>query len=74
MIGWWVDLIQVHDSSLVTGKSLVSIAPLIGKKIEGAGALAQVTTVVPLKFGVSAFDQYLLPTLATSVAKSHGFD
>ena len=41
----------------------MSIAPLIGKKFEdisgvaGAGAV-QVTTVVPLEFGVSAFNQY----------------
>ena len=60
-----VGLIEVHGSWLMTGKSLVSIAPLIGKKFVdmvgggGGGAAAggggvQVTTVVPLKFGVSA--------------------
>ena len=46
---------------LRTGKNLVSIAPLIVKKFEVVGAAVgaaavQVTTVVPLKFGVSAVD------------------
>ena len=54
---------DIHGSWLMTGKSLVSIAPLIGKFFVdiaggGGGAAAaagvQVTTVVPLKFGVSA--------------------
>ena len=57
LVGWLVGIIDVQVSWLMTGKSLVSIAPLIGKKIEEvggeAGAAAQVTTVVPLKFGVS---------------------
>ena len=45
----------------------MSIAPLIGQKFEDIAAVAaaaaaagQVTTGVPLKFGVSAFNQYLV--------------
>ena len=58
-----VGIIEVHGSWLMTGKSLVPIAPLIGKKFEdigggaaGAAAAAgvQVTTEVPLNFRVSA--------------------
>ena len=53
LVGWWVGW-------LMTGKSLVSIAPLIGKKFEDiavvavASAAGQVTTEVSLKFGISA--------------------
>ena len=65
MVGWFVGLIKAHGSWLMTGKNLVSTAALIGKKIEEVGAAvaaavvaAQVITLVPLKFGVSAFNQY----------------
>ena len=63
LVGWLVDglvgLIEVHGSWLMTGKSLVSIAPLIGKKFEDIGGAAtaavvaagQVTTEVPLNLG-----------------------
>ena len=59
-----VGIIEVHGSWLMTGKSLVPIAPLIGKKIEdigGAGAavaaaaVGQVTTVVPLNLGFQRY-------------------
>ena len=57
-MGGLVGIIEVHGSWLMTGKSLVPIAPLIGKKFEyiggGAGGGVQVTTEVPLNFRVSA--------------------
>ena len=54
MVGGLFGIIEVHGSWLMTGKSLVSIEPLIGKKIEevaGAAIAVQVTTVVPLNLG-----------------------
>ena len=63
LVGGLVGLIEVHGSWLMTDKSLVSIAPLIGKKFEdiggaggggGAAAVGQVTAEVPLNFGGSA--------------------
>ena len=59
LVGWLVS-IDVQGSWLMTGKKLVSIAPLIGKFFEdiaGAAAVVQVTTEVPLNFGGSAFNQ-----------------
>ena len=64
-MGGLVGLIQVHGSWLMAGKSLESIAALLMEKFlevvgGGGGAAAaavQVTTEVPLKFGVSAFNQ-----------------
>ena len=57
-MGWLVGIIDVQVSWLMTGKSLVSIAPLIGKKIvdiaggaAAAGGGVQVTTEVPLNLG-----------------------
>ena len=65
LVGGLVGLIQVHGSWLMTGKSLESIAELLMEKFlvvaagaaGGAAAALQVTTLVPLKFGVSAFNQ-----------------
>ena len=53
MVHWLVGLIEVHSSWLMTGKNLVSIAALMDKKFEAVVAAAE----VPLKFGVSAFNQ-----------------
>ena len=66
LVGGLVRLIEVHGSWLMTGESLESIAALLMEKLlvvaaaAAAGAGVQVTTGVPLKFWVSAFNQYVL--------------